>query len=304
MTEQEEFEQFTAGIKDSATETPAETPATEPAKEPEATPAEEPAKEAPAKEEPPKEEPPKEAEKKVDWAAKAAAEKEKRVARHAARLAAEQKEREFAEAKAKAARLDEILTLSKEKRLTALEKLGMSVDDINTEYIKEAEANPDRPPPYVSALEKKLEEQTAMLKMLAERETKREAEALERQRQETLKSIETSVADTLKNKADDLELLSRHKQGKEIVINLLAAHHEETGEVMDIEQACRLVEEHLLEDLKPFAETKKLRAQTSKPADTQTISGDMRQAEPRGAPGSDDDREFLNTGLRIVTQAG
>jgi hypothetical protein len=310
VTEEQEFAQFaakmTAGEPDTEQKKPDEEPTEAPAADPELAPDAEPAKEpteAPPKVEA-KPEPPKEPEKKTDWTAALAKEKEKRQAKIAAKLAADKQASDLAAAQAKAAQLDEIMQLSKEKRLAALEKLGMTVDDVNTEYIRDIEQNPNKPPPYVSALEKKLEEQTAMLKQIAEREAQREAQAIEARRAETLREIENSVGEAIKTKADDFELLSRHKQGKEIVINLLAAHHEATGEVLSIEQACSKVEAFLLEDLKPFTETKKFRSATQKSTDTPTISGDMRQSEPRGASGSDEDTEFLKTGLRLLTQAG
>lgn len=310
VTEEQEFAQFAAKMAaekpEAAPEAPAEAPAAETSAEsapPPSADGEKEPTEAPPKVEA-KPEAPKAPEKKTDWSAALAKEKEKRQAKIAAKLAAEKQAADLAAAQAKAAQLDEIMKLSKEKRLAALEKLGMTVDDVNTEYIRDIEANPNKPPPYVSALEKKLEEQTAMLKQIAEREAQREAQALEARRAETLREIENSVGEAIKTKADDFELLSRHKQGKEIVINLLAAHHEATGEVLSIEQACAKVEAYLTEDLKPFTETKKFRASIQKPADTPTISGDMRQSEPRGTSGSDEDTEFLKTGLRLLSQAG
>lgn len=310
ITEEQEFAQFAAKMAaekpEAAPEAPAEAPAAETSVEsapPQAADGEKEPTGAPPKVEA-KPEAPKAPEKKTDWTAALAKEKEKRQAKIAAKLAADKQAAELAAAKEKAAKLDEIMTLSKEKRLAALEKLGMTIDDVNTEYVRSIEQDGNKPPPYVSALEKKLEEQTAMLKQIAEREAQREAQAVEARRAETLREIETNVGEAIKSKADDFELLSRHKQGKEIVINLLAAHHEATGEVLSIEQACAKVEAFLLEDLKPFTETKKFRSAIQKPADTQTISGDMRQSEPRGTSGSDEDTEFLKTGLRLLSQAG
>lgn len=311
VTEDQEFAQFAAkmaaGAPADAPEAPAAEPAADPGAVPTPAPEGEPAKEP--TETPPKveaaPEAPKAPEKKTDWTAALAKEKEKRQAKIAAKLAADKQAAELAAAKEKAARLDEIMTLSKEKRLAALEKLGMTVDDVNTEYVRSIEQDGNKPPPYVSALEKKLEQQEALLRQIAERDARRDTEALEQRRAETLREIESSVGEAIKTKADDFELLSRHKQGKEIVINLLAAHHEATGEVLGIEQACAKVEAFLMEDLKPFTETKKFRsAATQKSTDTPTISGDMRQSEPRGASGSDEDNEFLKTGLRLLTQAG
>lgn len=307
VTEDQEFAQFASKLAASSVEAPAETapekPAEAPAEEKEAAPVEQKPAEEPAKVEA-KPEPPKEPEKPKDWSAALAKEKEKRQAKIAAKLAADKQAAEFAAAQAKAAQLDEIMKLSKEKRLAALEKLGITVDDVNTEYVRSIEQEPNKPPPVVSALQRELAETKAQIKELLDRDAKRDAQLLEQRRQETLREIESSVGEAIKTKADEFELLSRHKQGKEIVINLLAAHHEATGEVLGIEQACAKVEAYLLEDLKPFAETKKFRATTQKPADTPTISGDMRQSQPHASSGSDEDREFLTTGLRLLTQAG
>lgn len=313
MDESEEFAQFTASMLSS---TPAETPAPEaPAEVPsqseetkrEGT--EKPAAEAPKADKPEEKKP-------VDWRDLAAKEKERRAQKAAAKIATQQREREYAAAKEKAARLDEIMQLSGTKRLAALEKLGMTLDDVNTEYIRDLEENPNKPSPAALAAEKRIaqleEKLNAVLQKDEQAKAEREKEQAHAQRAKIQGEYENKASEAIKAKPDDYELLSKHPKGSEVVFHLIAAHYAETatfdeageliapGEELDVHTACRRVEEGLLEQLKPYAESKKFR--TGKAADSTTLAGDVRSPAARAEPSADDDNEFLNTTLRLIKQ--
>lgn len=316
--EQEEFAKFTQSLMS------AETPAPEAPKEEAATPAPEvKAEETPAEKpaEPPKADTPKVEEKpedkKVDWRELAAKEKERRAQKAQAKLQQAQREKQFAEAAAKAAQLDEIMKLSKEKRLSALERLGMTLDDVNGEYIRDLEENPNRPPPAVVAAQKELAEIKAELKEWREEKAKREAEAqkaqFQAQRDKIQNEYTAKAAEAIKAKADDYELLGKHPKGSEVVFHFIAAHYASTatldddgnvivpGEELDVHEACKRVEAGLIEQLKPFAESKKLRG-ASKAQDSTTLAGDVRQPNSPPEKMVDEDKDFLNFGLRLIKQ--
>lgn len=322
LSENEEFAQFAATLT-------AEAKTSEPAPEANSTETKAPEPEATKVEEKPAEDKPKEAaekkpdekkdekppEKKVDWRELAAKEKEKRAAKAAAKAAAAQRDAEYAAAREKAAKLDEIMKLSKEKRLAALEKLGMTLDDVNSEYIKDLEENPNRPSPRETAMEKQLGAILDELKTLKEERAKLQEEAKARAQEQAVKDTEAKyfakAQEAIKAKPDDYELLSRDPKGHEVVFHFIAAHYADTsvfdpktgeliepGEELDIHEACRRVEAGLVEQIAPFAGAKKLAAK--KPSDTETLSGDVRQPESRQTTATDDDREFQSVALRLL----
>ena len=305
MTEQEEFAAFAATVIAPQDDTPAPVAVTtEAPKEVEVADKAEVSAEV-AKEEPPKVvEPPKVEEKpKIDWKELAAKEKAKREAKHQARQQAEVLAREVAEAKKAKLELDELKALAGTDELKALERLGLTIDKVNTRYIKNIEDNPDTPPPAITAAQKEIAAMRAELAEIKQQNAKREAEQLTAKRTESLASLNDDIAKVMSSKPDDYEVLSRKKQGKEVVINLLAAQHETTGRY-DIEEACRDAEEFFREQIKETADTKFIRSLVAPQSSSAGIAGNMRQSEPRGSSGSDEDNEFLATSLRLLKQSG
>lgn len=313
MDESEEFAQFTQSMLAS---TPAETPSPAASDTPADVTTEAPKAEATEKPpEAPKADKPEE-KKPVDWKELAAKEKERRAQKAAARVNAEKQAREVESLRQKAQKLDEIMQLSGTKRLAALEKLGMTLDDVNTEYIRDLEENPNKPSPAALAAEKRIAQLEEKLNAVLQKDEQVKAEREKEQAQATRAKIqgeyETKASEAIKAKPDDYELLGKHPKGSEVVFHLIAAHYAETatfdeageliapGEELDVHTACRRVEEGLLEQLKPYAESKKFRS--GKSADSTTLAGDVRSPAARAEPSADDDNEFLNTTLRLIKQ--
>ncbi len=310
MDESEEFAQFTQSMLSS---TPAETPAVTEApaatEEPKAEGTDKPAVEAPKADKPEEKKP-------VDWRDLAAKEKERRAQKAAARINAEKQAKEVEGLRQKALKLDEIMQLSGTKRLAALEKLGMTLDDVNGEYIRDLEENPNKPTPAAVAAEKRIaqleEKLNAVLQKDEQARAEREKEQAHSQRAKIQGEYETKASEAIKAKPDDYELLSKHPKGSEVVFHLIAAHYANTatfdeagdliapGEELDVHTACRRVEDGLVEQLKPYTETKKFRS--GKAPDSTTLAGDVRSPAAQAEPSPDDDREFLNTTLRLIKQ--
>lgn len=324
-TESEDFAKFAATLvaEIPKAETPAEgtpapeTPKTE-AKTEEPKTAETPTPEAKTETPPSKvEEPKKPEEKPTDWAALAAKDKERRAARAAARAREAETAQMLAEAQAKAAQLDEIMKLSKEKRLAALEKLGLTVDDVNTEYIRSIEQDPNKAPPALVKAEKRIADLEAKLDAVLQRDEQAKLEQTKREAEATRTKIETEytarAAAALKEKPTDYEALSNHPKGSEVVFHYIAAHYAKTatfddagnllapGEELDVHEACRRAEAALVEENKWTANVSKFRGSAKAP-DTTTIAGNARQPEPPKEQAASDDSEFTNTVLRLVKQ--
>jgi uncharacterized protein YgiM (DUF1202 family) len=311
MDESEEFQKFTASLIAGEQPAPQETPAPEAS---EAAPTEAKPEDKPAAAKPEEKKP---EDKPVDWKALADKEKERRIQKAQARVQQQKIERELTEAKAKAAQLDEIMKLSKEKRLAALEKLGMTLDDVNSEYIREHEENPNKPPPHVAALEKQLadmkEKLDAVLQKDEQAKAEREEQASKAQREAIQKTYESKASEVIKANQDEYEILAKNPQGSEVVFHYIAAHYANTakfdddgnvlvpGEELEISEACRQVEAKLAERYGWVREVKKLRGALKIP-DSTTLAGDVRTPAPAPEQVADEDKEFLNATLRLIKQ--
>jgi hypothetical protein len=318
MTESEEFAQFAQTLVAS---TPAEAPAEAVVEAPAETPAQAEAPKAEGEQKPAAEAPKVEAKEdkpeKTDWAALAAKEKERRAQKAAARINAEKQAREVEELKQKATQLDEIMKLSKEKRLSALEKLGMTLDDVNSEYIRELDEKPNKAPAWAEQILRQQAEEKAERDAWKAEKARIEAENKAKQAEAEQAKIKNEYASrasqAIKAKPDDYDVLSRHPEGSEVVFHYIAAHYAQTatfdeagnvivpGEELDVHEACRRVEAGLREKLKPFASSKTLRGSVTA-QDSTTLAGDMRSPASRSEPSADDDSEFKQVALRLLKQ--
>lgn len=241
---------------------------------------------------------------KTDWAAVAAKERARREARQQSRQQAAATAAALEAAQAKAAMLDELQSLAKSDRLAALEKLGLDISEVNHDYVDRLDKNPNAPTPAQKAEADRLARIEARQDAIDAANAKAKADAEAASKQERISTAKRELTEQtskiIKENIDEFDTLSRHKKGPEIVISLLVGHHRQYGKDLDIKDACRQVEAYLAEEMKPFAGAKALAAAEAK---TTTLSGDMRQADLRQSQGTDENKEFLSTALRLLKQS-
>lgn len=315
MSEDQDFAAYAAQLVSETSAAPVETPAVEPAAAPAevAAPVEQEKPAEVAKIEAPKAVEPEKKEEEIDWVAAAAKAREQREAKAKAKAEATKRDQELAELKAKAAKLDAVQEKAKQSKLAAIKELGLEFDDISGEYLRELDKGGT--PAEMTAEQKRiaaLEEKIARTEQLIAEREKREAEQKEQAEkaefERQYRQLETEVTSAIKEQAADLKYLGRLKQGKDVVINVLGAHAQETGEILSILDACRMVEAELAAQVKALTGEEEKPSQ--KPAETKTeaveqvaIGSNMREPEPRTDQGSDENQAFQQTVLRLMKQA-
>lgn len=161
--------------------------------------------------------------------------------------------------------LDETKYVSKDRLtqdpFTVLTELGLTYDQLT-----EMALNGPRPEQIVMtnqirALEQKLAEMEGKTKKTFE-----EQEAL--QRQQTLNQFNREVDLLVRSDADSFELINAHgKSAKQEVVKLIEKTFDEDGYLMSVEEAARLVEDHLADRALKLAKAKKIQQRLApKPA--------------------------------------
>jgi hypothetical protein len=128
----------------------------------------------------------------------------------------------------------------------------------------------------------------------AEREAKEQQAYSQR-----LQGIMTDIESTAK--AKEAELVSTHPQGKELVFQILVAHHNETGKHLSTEEAVQRAEAFLDEKLfGPMLKTKKAQQRlTPAPAEpAPTLSNGLRQPASKAS-----DKDDLAAMIQFVQSA-
>jgi len=303
MAEDAEFSQFIAqAITQTETTTPAEAPAADPPKvEPEATKEPEAAKPVEAK---PETELEKKPEDKPDWKKAAAAEKAKREAKQTGRANEAKLSAQLNAVQAELARFKAIEAKRETDPLAAAEEFGLSYDKLTKQYIKTLEQNPNAPAPEVKQLTDKIQHIETLLQQ-------QQAMIDQRAQAEAIQSFQADVAKVLETKGEDFELVKAARQGPELVREIVTAHFRATatfdqsgrlvaaGELMPTEEACKLAEKYLEDDLGQFKGTKKFGAKKEepkpvvKPAVSPTLNQDMRQGGTKSEPHGDEVEQLL-----------
>jgi len=258
-----------------------------------------PAEEAVAEEAPAKESPRPEEEKKEPPAAAADPAKATEDARTAARFALltkqEQKlvkaradlEAATKEHSAKLADAERLIAISERLKahdISALEELGVSYEKLTESFLKA----PRRDPKTIQ-----LEREIQSLKSQQEAAAKAAQEAQQKAAYD--KSI-AYVAQVVTTAPDDFELTrAEGDAGIETIAQVIKAHHADTGEVMPVIEAARLVETHFEQRAEALAKLKKIQrlaakyGEAPKPAEAQP----PRQAS-EGEPESTDGPRTLS----------
>jgi len=174
------------------------------------------------------------------------------------RRALQLKERELAE-KMKALEgptRAELEARIKAKPLSVLQELGVTYDQLTQEIL--AEQAQGAPPldleKFKADLTKTLTEN--LNQTLSEKEAQQEKAVLSEIRRNVI---------AMSSQGDDFEMI-RETKSQEDVVDLIHRTWKETGEVLDEQEAMRLVEEELLRDAAKFAQLKKVQGKLTPPA--------------------------------------
>lgn len=232
-------------------------------------------KPADAKVDPAKPAEPPESQRFADWGKKEAARLQKEQELKTKEAALAKQSTELEQAKADAQKLREIQALPKGQRLVAIAKhFGWgSAQEIYSSLTEEALSLPTDTDAVkkadLEAFEKKLADKEA-----AERATKEKAEKeqAEKQREATVRAWHGEIDGFIKSNASVYELTALEEGATELIAKVIEAHFKETstfdesgriskrGKVLSTEEAVKLVEAHLEEQLEKRVATKKFEA--------------------------------------------
>lgn len=183
------------------------------------------------------------------------AKEEKRLQEERKRLAEERKNPDFQDY----LEFKKLKAQAKADPLTALEKLGLSYDEI-TEYVISGKHTKD---PSVRALEEKLEK--------LEKEAREKEENAKKALEEAqLNNFKESIKAKCLEKADDYELVNIWG-AHNLVYSVIQEHYDKTEEVLPIEEAAKKVEAYLEKESEKYQGSKKLRKLFGAPDPTAAV---------------------------------
>ncbi len=185
--------------------------------------------------------------------------------------------------KAQAEKVEPIAKAVEEARASknpakVLEAAGFSLDDVIEWYAAGGEETPAAPEKSVEEIvEEKLE---------AKRREEAEAERVAKVEKQ-ISDFKANIKSTAESGGDAYELVNRFAQ-HDLVYDVVLQHHAESGEVLPIEEALRLVEEHLFSQVSGI---KKIQAKAPEP----TPQASLPSREPRTPPFTLSSREAAPT---------
>lgn len=175
-----------------------------------------------------------------------------------------------------------------------LESFGLSVDDVITYALNQAEAegleNDPSPEAQIKRLEKKLTqiEQSEQEKQKKLEEDRQKAE--QTRYSEAIEQFKGQISAFVEEKAEIYELIAA-QNATDTVFEVIEESFNRTGKVMDIEEAANLVENYLEEEAKKILlRSKKLKAVLPVDEQSQALEG-IKENTPK----SQDDSEVAKT---------
>lgn len=151
--------------------------------------------------------------------------------------------------------------------LTVMHELGVTYDEL-TSMILNA---PQQADPQIVAIQQKLkaieETQEKSQKSQAEQQTKAYEQAVSQIRNQAKLLVDSNEEYSTIKERDSVEA----------IVDLIKLTHEEEGIVMNVEEAAKLVEEHLLEDALKMAQLRKVKAKLNPTEDVSDIEPETKQ---------------------------
>jgi hypothetical protein len=185
------------------------------------------------------------------------------------------------------------------KPFETLKELGLDYETLTKIALNEGQLTPEI---QMQILREELDnkyraELDQIKKQLSDKEQK---EASDRDTQ-TIGGFKREIGETIRAKAADFELLSvEGEDGIEMVFSAINNHYEETGEVIEINEAAEAVENQLLNEAKKRIELNKIKklmgaSQVTQPPAKEvkkpsvTLSNQQSQVQPSGKPNMSDE---------------
>jgi hypothetical protein len=164
------------------------------------------------------------------------------------------KEQELKQLEERLNPINDALSKAKENPLAILEAAGLSYEDLTDFILQGAFSNEA---PRALSVEEKVEQLELRLKAEEDAKVQKQQEAEQAHIESSIASFKNTVRELAES--PDFELIKATEQ-HDMVYDLVLAHHESTGEVLPIDRAMQLVEEHLLNELESKAfKTNKIR---------------------------------------------
>lgn len=136
--------------------------------------------------------------------------------------------------------------VAKRNPVKALEELGLSYQDV-TNYILNGEQQKEDPNHQVL---NEVKEVKSWIEQQREREAKQAYEA-------EINSFKETIGDYVKTSENKLGLLAALPNASDLVYDVIEGQHQNTGNILSIDEATRYVENSFEEQLSSFLETKK-----------------------------------------------
>jgi hypothetical protein len=214
--------------------------------------------------------------------------------------AVRQQQAEIARRAEEVQRFNELKRQAALNPLDALKELGLSYEQI-TEYIM----NDNKPTPSaeVMSLKQELEDFKRAQREEAERQRTTQREQIDAEQRQIVETFRSDVKDYIQQHADTYELTALYN-GETLVSGVIEEYFGETGKLLTMPEAAKMVEEHFEELARKAQATKKFAATQPKAASPQvqangsapklgpTLSNDLtaRVASNPQRPRTDEDR--------------
>lgn len=201
---------------------------------------------------------------------------------------------------AKAAEIEALPSKVKESPLEALERLGVTYDQLTELILQQGQEKPE---------DKKLAE---IERKIADYE-KREREAVV-QRQEQARQSYLAELSAFCKSSDKYELIQANS-AVPVVYQVVEEHYNKTGEILTNEQAADLVESHLEEEAAKLLKLNKIKAKLAPPAaqptapvanqstaktNSTTLTNSLQSTSPTREPRKLTDEEALEEAARLI----
>lgn len=130
-----------------------------------------------------------------------------------------------------------------------LKNLGLDYETLTKIALNDGKLTPEI---QMQLMKEEMERQYgSKFKELEEKLTEKEKREQEEKHNQVVQNFKSEIASFVKENATDLELLSvEGDEGVQLVYDVIEEHYNESGKIMDKQEAANLVEEYLLEEAK------------------------------------------------------
>lgn len=185
------------------------------------------------------------------------------------------------------------------KPFETIKELGLDYETLTRIALNEGQLTPEL---QMQILKEELDSKyRSEIEQIKKQLTDKEQKENQDREAQTIGGFKREIASTIASKASDLELLNvEGEDGVELVFDTINRHYEETGEVMEIDEAAQAVEEQLFTEAKKRIELQKIKklmgaSQVTPPPAKEvkkpsvTLSNQQSQVQPSGKANMSDE---------------